>query len=862
MMKQYYRVKQEYPDCIVMFRLGDFYEMFQEDAQLAARELDLTLTTRDRNKAKEDQIPMCGVPYHSVQAYISRLMAKGFKVALCDQMEDPATAKGLVDRQVTRVITPGTVIDETMLDEGRNNFICAIAKSGEMWGLCFSDITTGETYATTFDADGGAEHLYNELGRFSPKEALINRAAWQHEKMRAFLEERLGCVCQAAEMGADKATLSKQFKEGLENLPEGCEALLAAAGAVVRYAADTQKSALLHLTTLNYYTAGQFMELDITARRNLELTETLRNKEKRGSLLWVLDKTRTAMGSRLLRRWMEHPLLSADAINERLDGVAALLAAPVQRGELTILLREITDLQRLIGRVVYGTAGGRDLQALSQGLGKLPLLREQLSEIPGAQVLNDLFSQLYDLPDLREKLDAAICDEPPAAVKEGGIIRAGYHKDVDELRDILENGKGVVVQMEQREREKTGIKSLKVGYNKVFGYYLEVSKSYYSLVPDTYIRKQTLANCERYVTQELKDMEHTILSAKDRLIALEYELFCTLREMTAERVTEIQYAAAAVAKLDVLVNFANVAEEQEFCRPTVDAGAEIAIKGGRHPVVERMLKDAVFVPNDTLMDGGDNLCAIITGPNMAGKSTYMRQVALIVLMAQMGCFVPAKSAHVGVVDRIFTRVGASDDLAAGQSTFMVEMSEVAELLKGATSRSLLILDEIGRGTSTYDGMSIARAVLEHCAGVIGAKTLFATHYHELTELENTLQGVKNYNIAARKRQDGVVFLRKIVPGGADQSYGVEVAKLAGVPDAVIVRARAILEELEQGQPAPVARMPRAVAVTGKTERAVLEELKNTEVEALSPIEALNFLYSARQRLLTAPEEDEEQEILM
>ncbi len=542
--------------------------------------------------------------------------------------------------------------------------------------------------------------------------------------------------------------------------------------------------------------------------------------------------------------------------------MAALLAAPVQRGELTILLREITDLQRLIGRVVYGTAGGRDLQALSQGLGKLPLLREQLSEIPGAQVLNDLFSQLYDLPDLREKLDAAICDEPPAAVKEGGIIRAGYHKDVDELRDILENGKGVVVQMEQREREKTGIKSLKVGYNKVFGYYLEVSKSYYSLVPDTYIRKQTLANCERYVTQELKDMEHTILSAKDRLIALEYELFCTLREMTAERVTEIQYAAAAVAKLDVLVNFANVAEEQEFCRPTVDAGAEIAIKGGRHPVVERMLKDAVFVPNDTLMDGGENLCAIITGPNMAGKSTYMRQVALIVLMAQMGCFVPAKSAHVGVVDRIFTRVGASDDLAAGQSTFMVEMSEVAELLKGATSRSLLILDEIGRGTSTYDGMSIARAVLEHCAGVIGAKTLFATHYHELTELENTLQGVKNYNIAARKRQDGVVFLRKIVPGGADQSYGVEVAKLAGVPDAVIVRARAILEELEQGQPAPVARMPRAVAVTGKTERAVLEELKNTEVEALSPIEALNFLYSARQRLLTAPEEDEEQEILM
>ena len=858
MMKQYYRVKEDHPDCILLFRLGDFYEMFQEDAKLAAKELDLTLTTRDRGKPKEDQVPMCGVPYHSVQAYIARLIAKGFKVAICDQMEDPALAKGLVEREVTRIVTPGTVIDEAMLDEGRNNFICAIARSDGMWGLCFSDITTGDTFATTFDTEGGGAHLFNELARFSPSEALLNRGAWQYQALRDFLESRLECMCQVAEMGADKAALSKQFRTGLDDLPRDCAALLSAAGALVRYAEETQKSALKHMTALTYYTSGQFMELDLTARRNLELTETLRGKEKKGSLLWVLDKTKTAMGSRLLRRWMERPLLSPEQINRRLDGVEVLLQSPVERQELTALLREVGDLERLMGRVVYGTAGGRDLQALSQSLGQLPLLREQLSHVPSSDILNDIFAQLHDLPELRQRLDAVICDEPPVSVKDGGVIRPGYHKDVDELRDILRNGKSVVAQMEAREREKTGIKSLKVGYNKVFGYYLEVSKTYYDQVPETYIRKQTLANCERYITQELKDMEHTILSAKDRLSALEYELFCALREETASRVEEIQCAARAVGRLDTLCAFANVSEEQNFCRPEVDDSGLIQIKDGRHTVVEKMLKSRLFVPNDTVMDGKENLAAIITGPNMAGKSTYMRQVALMVLMAQMGCFVPARSARMGVVDRIFTRVGASDDLSAGQSTFMVEMAEVAELLKGATAKSLLILDEIGRGTSTYDGMSIARAVLEYCAETLQAKTLFATHYHELTALEEALPGVKNYNIAARKRGEELVFLRKIVPGGADQSYGIEVARLAGVPDAVIARAREILAELEGENPAAMPVRAGFCAfnaretVPGASQAA--ETLLNTAVETLTPIEAMNLLYQLKQQLSAAAAE--------
>ena len=752
MMRQYLQMKAEHPDCILMFRLGDFYEMFNDDAKLVSKELDLTLTTRDRSKPAEERTPMCGVPYHSVEAYIARLIAKGYKVAICEQMEDPATAKGLVDRDIIRIVTPGTVIDSSMLEEGRNNFIAAVCLTGEGAGLCFCDISTGE-------ASGAAFH---------------------------------------------------------------------------------------------YYTSGEFMELDLTARRNLELTETLRGKEKKGSLLWVLDKTRTPMGGRLIRSWLERPLLSPVQINKRLDAVEELVKDPIAREELSACLREVTDLERLIGRIVYGTAGARDLVALAAGLTKLPRLRELLAPFRSS-LLTVLRDSMDELPDLRDLIGRALVEEPPFSVREGGFIRDGYHKDVDYLRDVMANGKSMVAAIEQREREKTGIKSLKVGYNKVFGYYIEVSKSNYDLVPDTYIRKQTLVNCERFITQELKDMEHTILSAQDKIVALEYELFCQLREQAAAQVSRIQQTAAAVAQADVLVSFAAVAAENGYCKPVVDLSDKLDITEGRHPVVEKMLKGSLFVPNDVHMDGGEDLVYIITGPNMAGKSTYMRQTALTVLMAQMGSFVPAKSARIGVVDRVFTRVGASDDLSAGQSTFMVEMTEVAELLKNATSKSLLILDEIGRGTSTYDGMSIARAVLEHCAQRLRCKTLFATHYHELTCLEGEIPGVRNYNAAAKKRKDGVIFLRKIVRGPADQSYGIEVADLAGVPGRVIDRARDILEELEsQGAPAPAPVRQQEesgqVSFLDMGAGEVASRLRQLDIDTLTPIEAMNLLYELKKML--------------
>ena len=636
-------------------------------------------------------------------------------------------------------------------------------------------------------------------------------------------------------------------------LPEGDSHAVQAVGGLLSYLYETQKTDLSHLSTLTYFTSGQFMELDLTARRNLELTETLRAKEKKGSLLWVLDKTRTAMGRRLIRTWMERPLLSPAAIHRRLGAVEALVNDPIAREEIILCLREITDLERLIGRIVYGTAGGRDLVALSGGLGRLPHLRELLEGL-SSPLLQSLREELDDLSDLRELIGRGIQDDPPFSVREGGFIRDGYDPEVDRLRDILVHGKDMVAAVEAREKEKTGIKSLKVGYNKVFGYYIEVSKSYYDQVPETYIRKQTLVNCERYITQELKDLEHSILTAQDRITALEYELFCAIREETARRVGDIQRSAAAVAQVDVLTSFAAVAADRGYCRPEVDLSNVIEITEGRHPVVEQMLKGGLFVPNDTRMDAGENTVAILTGPNMAGKSTYMRQVALIVLMAQMGSFVPARYARIGIVDRVFTRIGASDDLSAGQSTFMVEMSEVAELLKNATSKSLLILDEIGRGTSTYDGMSIARAVLEYCADRkrLGAKTLFATHYHEITVLEGQIPGVKNYNIAAKKKKDDILFLRKIVRGGADQSYGIEVAKLAGVPDRVIRRAREILSELEQGG----VSAPAAPAPSGESQMSLLdlgagevaERLRRVDVNTLTPIEAMNLIYELKQKL--------------
>ncbi len=859
MMKQYLAIKEKHPDCLLFFRLGDFYEMFNEDAKVGSRELELTLTTRDRNKPENERTPMCGVPYHAAENYIARLIAKGYKVAICEQMEDPALAKGIVERDIIRIVTPGTVIDSSMLDEGRNNYICAIYMDTMAAGLCFCDMSTGECFATSFVGSDLTDHLINELGRFSPREAVLSDAAYNDAALVDFLRNRMDCRCEnggEARFRADASgdVADKQFRKRV-NVPEEHEReAVQAAGALISYLVETQKTDLSHISTLNFYSGGQFMELDLTARRNLELTETLRSKEKKGSLLWVLDKTKTAMGRRLVRTWLERPLLSPVQINRRLSAVADLVENAIGREEIILCLKEITDLERLIGRIVYGTAGGRDLVALARGLEHLPALQSLLVGHSSA-LLTALCSELDGLPELCRTINAALVDEPPFSVREGGFIREGWNEDVDRLRSVQQGGKSLVASVEAREKERTGIKNLKVGFNKVFGYYIEVSKSNYDLVPDDYIRKQTLANCERYITQELKDLEHEILSAQDRIVALEYELFCELRQMAADRVAEIQRTAGAVAQVDVLTSFAAVAVANRYCRPEVDMSDKLEILDGRHPVVEQMLKDSLFVPNDTKMDGLDDLLAIITGPNMAGKSTYMRQVALITLMAQVGSFVPARSAHVGIVDRVFTRIGASDDLSAGASTFMVEMNEVAELLKNATSKSLLILDEIGRGTSTYDGMAIARAVLEYCADKkrLGCKTLFATHYHELTVLEGQLPGVKNYNIAAKKKKDDIIFLRKIVPGGADQSYGIEVAQLAGVPNRVIDRARDILEELHrQGWvptvPAAAAHQEEQMSMMDIGSNEVAEILRRTSVETLTPIEAMNLLYELKQKV--------------
>ena len=862
MMKQYLEMKERNPDSILFFRLGDFYEMFNEDARLVSKELDLTLTTRDRNKPPEERTPMCGVPYHSCDSYIARLIAKGYKVAICEQTEDPATAKGLVDRDIIRVITPGTVIASSMLEEGRNNFLCAVYADSTALGLCLCDISTGEVFATSFPSGEEAlPHLENELGRFHPAEALLSDGAWNLEGLTGFLREKLGCLCENGGEGRFRYDVSRtqvegQFRAGLDSLPEGDRAAVQATGGLLSYLYETQKTDLSHIAVFTYYTAGQFMELDLTARQTLELTETMRGKEKKGSLLWVLDKTRTAMGHRLIRGWLERPLLSPVQIARRQQAVNDLVGDIITREELALELREVTDLERLIGRVVYGSAGGRDLAALGSGLGRLPRLRELLEGCPSA-LLQSLREELDDLPQLRDLLQRALVDEPPFSVREGKFIREGYSEEVDRLRNVIDHGAELLADLEGRTKEQTGIRNMKVGYNKVFGYYIEVAKSQTDLVPQDWVRKQTTVNAERYISQELKELEHTILSAQDKVVALEYQLFVELREEVCAHVAQIQAAAAAVAQVDVLTSFAVVAAANQYCMPLVDSSSVLSITEGRHPVVEKMLKTAVFVPNDTHMDDGDDLCAIITGPNMAGKSTYMRQVALIVLMAQMGSFVPARSAHIGVVDRVFTRIGASDDLAAGQSTFMVEMSEVAQLLKNASRRSLLILDEIGRGTSTYDGMAIARAVLEHCADRrrLGAKTLFATHYHELTVLEGQIAGVKNYNIAAKKKKGEVIFLRKIVRGGADQSYGIEVAKLAGVPDRVVRRAREILEELENGSAPVGADVPigpsshdEQISLGDLGGQTVLNKLRMTDVNILSPIEALNLLAELKQDL--------------
>ena len=856
MQRQYQEIKSQNADSILLFRLGDFYEMFNEDAVLAARELDLTLTTRDRGKPKEEQTPMCGVPYHSVDSYIARLVQKGYKVAICEQMQDPALCKGLVEREITRIVTPGTVTESCMLDENRNNYMgCLYGKEGK-FGLAFCDVSTGAFFATCCDS---AQSVVSELGRFSPSEVLRFGPGVDLEAIDDALFRRLNCCvdegkAEQFQLESAETLLENHFHQSLSEMGlGGVPAAIVASGALLQTLLTLQKNDLAHIRQLQYYTTGRFMELDMDARRNLELTETMRAKEKKGTLLWVLDKTHTAMGGRMLRSWLEKPLLDVGEITRRHGAVQDLVDSVIIRGELEEALKDVTDLERVMTRIVTGTVNCRDLLGLARGFRALPEVKRQLQkcDAPLLQKLEEAIDPLEDCADLIEN---TIVDDPPLTIREGGIIRKGADADADRLRDIMEGGSGTIAAIEASEREKTGIRTLKVGFNRVFGYYIEVSKSFMDQVPDHYIRKQTLANCERYITQELKELENQVLTAKDRLTALEYQIFTRLREHLAQQAPRVQQTAAAVAAADALCSLAAVAVQRGYCRPEITLDQEISITDGRHPVVEAVLKDALFVPNDTHLGAKDHQVSIITGPNMAGKSTYMRQVALIVLMAQMGSFVPARSAKIGLVDRVFTRIGASDDLASGQSTFMVEMAEVASILKYATSRSLLILDEIGRGTSTYDGMAIARAVLEYAASPkrLGAKTLFATHYHELSTMEQKLPNVKNYNIAVKKRGDQMIFLRKIVPGATDDSYGIEVAKLAGIPNPVIQRAREILQELEENgaapTPAPQKEPEDQVSMLDLTGQQIVAALEKITVETLTPIEAMNELYKLKKLL--------------
>ncbi len=857
MRRQYHEIKERNQDCILFFRLGDFYEMFDEDARLAAKELDLTLTTRDRNRPKEEQTPMCGVPYHSVDSYIARLVQRGYKVAICEQLTDPATTKGLVERDITRIVTPGTVTESCMLEDSKHNYFgCLFGQNGQ-FGLSFCDISTGDFFVTVCtDATDAA----SELGRFAPTEVLRYGEDVCTPAFDDALLRRLNCCVNEGkpeqftfDSGAE--ALESHFRQSLSQLGlAGMDAGVISAGTLLHTLKTLQKNDLAHIRNLEYYTLGKFMELDLDARRNLELTETMRSKDKKGSLLWVLDKTKTPMGGRMLRSWLEKPLLDGMEINRRQQAVEELVESTICREELSGALRDVTDLERIMTRIVTGTVNARDLLGLARGLRALPGVKAQLSGCR-CPLLSKLNQATDPLTDCADRIESTIVDEPPLTVREGGIIRKGANAEADRLRSIMEGGQDIMAAIEAREKEATGIRTLKVGFNRVFGYYIEVSKSFVDQVPAHYIRRQTLANNERYITPELKELEDQVLGAKDRLTALEYQLFNELREFLAQQAARVQITAAAVAAVDTLCSLAAVAAARGYCRPEIVANGEILIDSGRHPVVEVMLKDSLFVPNDTNLGGADNQVAIITGPNMAGKSTYMRQVALIVLMAQIGSFVPARSARIGIVDRVFTRIGASDDLASGQSTFMVEMSEVASILKYATSRSLLILDEIGRGTSTYDGMAIARAVLEYVANPrkLGAKTLFATHYHELSTLENKLSNVKNYNIAVKKRGDQMIFLRKIVPGATDDSYGVEVAKLAGLPNTVIQRAREILQELERENGVVHASVPAAepedqITMLDLRSQQVCDVLSALSVETLTPIEAMNELYKLKKML--------------
>ena len=858
MMRQYFEIKNQNQDGILLYRLGDFYEMFYDDAKIASKELDLVLT--GKNCGQEERAPMCGIPFHSCESYIAKLVKNGHKVFICEQTEDPKKAKGLVRREIIRTITPGTVIEASMLQEDCNNYIASVYFGAMGAGICFADITTGEMLATDMSGDDMTVYAMNEIGRFTPKEVLLNPAAADDGVLIDFLHEHMDSGLERMtdeqyEYAACEQLVRRQFAASVEaETVTDHPMIVCAVGALLRYLMDTQQSDLSNLDTLQLYYQGQYLELDLNARRNLELFETMRTKEKRGSMLWVLDHTKTAMGARMLRQWMSKPLRSPNQILQRQKAVGELKDDLVRRTALTDELRQMFDIERLIGRIVYGTANCRDMRSMCATLEHVPEIRIQLAQCK-ASMLQVLCESMDELQDVKQLIEAAIVEDPPFSLREGGFIQEGYSEELDKLRDIASGGKGSIAAIEEREREATGISKLKVGYNRVFGYYIEVARSLSDKVPAHYVRKQTLANAERYITDELKQYENTVLQAQERITDLEYQLFTEVREQISAAVHRIQITAQTLAQTDVLCSLAEVADLYQYCCPEVEYSPVIDIKEGRHPVVERMLRDTMFIANDTLLDDKANRIAVITGPNMAGKSTYMRQVALITIMAQMGSFVPAKSARIGIADRVFTRVGASDDLASGQSTFMVEMSEVADILTHATRFSLVILDEIGRGTSTFDGMSIARAVVEYIADPkkIGARTLFATHYHELTALEDLMEGVKNYNIAVKKRGEDITFLRKIIPGGADDSYGIAVAKLAGVPKPVLRRAKAILKDLEDHAPKiEVHEVEDAeeeapqMSLTSYQSNDVAEKLRAVNVNTMTPIEALNLVFELQK----------------
>jgi DNA mismatch repair protein MutS len=872
MMQQYMQTKEQYKDCILFYRLGDFYEMFFEDAVTASRELEITLTGKDCGL--DERAPMCGIPYHAADGYLNRLVAKGYKVAICEQMEDPKQAKGIVRRDVIRIVTPGTNLNTQALDETRNNYLMCVVYTDGHYGISVSDISTGEYLVTELDSE---RKLMDELIKYTPSEIICNQPFYVSGVDIEDLRERLGITVNALDswyFDDDMCTrlLMDHFHvaglEGLGVADYSCGII--AAGALLRYLMETQKTSIANLTRLTPYSIGKYMILDSSTRRNLELCETLREKNKRGSLLWVLDKTRTAMGARLLRKYVEQPLIDREEIEQRLSAVEELKNNAITREELREYLNPVYDLERLISRISYQSANPRDMVAFQTSLGMLPHIKYLMKGLE-ASLLRKLEQQLDELTDLYDLISSSIIEDPPVSIRDGGIIREGYNEEVDRLRSAKSEGKTWLAELETKEREKTGIKNLKIKYNKVFGYYLEVTNSYRDLVPEYYTRKQTLANAERYITPELKELEDMILGAEDRLVALEYGLYVEIRNRVAQEIVRIQDTARAVAGIDVFASLALVAERSNFVRPTINEKGIIDIRNGRHPVVEKMIPNDMFIANDTYLDNARSRISIITGPNMAGKSTYMRQTALIVLMAQIGSFVPASSAKIGLVDRIFTRVGASDDLASGQSTFMVEMTEVANILRNATRNSLLVLDEIGRGTSTFDGLSIAWAVVEHISNpkLLGAKTLFATHYHELTELEGKLPGVNNYCIAVKEQGDDIIFLRKIIKGGADKSYGIQVAKLAGVPDSVIERAKELAEELSNAD--ITVRVDENSVPGQKTRRAkpkkldpvdmdqmalfdtvsdadVIHELEEIDVSNLTPIDALNTIYRLQNRL--------------